>query len=44
MLISLTASRYMGLRVFAPNEHVMSDEWLEPDGNFNPWYLLVVIG
>ena len=28
----------MGLRIQAPNEHVMSDEWYEVDGNFNPWY------
>ncbi|KAJ3307425.1 hypothetical protein HDV03_000073 [Kappamyces sp. JEL0829] len=29
---------YMGLRVWAPNEHIMSNEWMEPDGSFNPWY------
>lgn len=31
---------YMGVRVWAPNEHVISNEWLEPDGNFNPWYFV----
>ncbi|KAJ3209829.1 hypothetical protein HDU67_005871 [Dinochytrium kinnereticum] len=31
---------YMGVRVWAPNEHLTTDHWLEGQNNRNPWYFV----
>ena len=33
----LAKAGYMGVKVFPPNEHVMSDEWPQ-NGELNPWW------
>ncbi|PPQ72965.1 hypothetical protein CVT24_000167 [Panaeolus cyanescens] len=31
---------YMGVKVWAPNEHVWGSHYYEPDGQFRPWYFV----